>query len=132
MAPPILDLRWRGTLGEIDTPTRAGSNDPDKNYTGLAFSVGAVNAVSGALEEFSSAGPVDLVLTTVCPANSYPCAAGVAGLRPSSFPGLDFLGADGVSVSGEGGFGQGTCPSATPGDCRFFGTSAAGAAHGCL
>ena len=125
VAPPILDLRWRGTLGEIDTPTRAGSNDPDKNYTGLAFSVGAVNAVSGALEEFSSAGPVDLVLTTVCPGNSYPCAAGVAGPAAQQFQGLDFLGADGVSVSGEGFFGQGTCPSVIPGDCRFYGTSAA-------
>ena len=109
----------------VDTTTRAGSLNPDSNYTGLAFSVGAVNAVSGALEEFSSAGPVDLVLTTVCPGNSYPCAAGVAGPAAQQFQGLDFLGADGVSVSGEGFFGQGTCPSVIPGDCRFYGTSAA-------
>jgi hypothetical protein len=125
VAPPILDLRWRGTQSQTDTPTRAGSNDPDKNYTGLAFSIGAVNAGSGTLEGFSSAGPVNLVLTTVCPGNNYPCANGVAGPAPQQFQGLDFLGADGVSVSGVGNFGSGTCPAVNPGDCRFFGTSAA-------
>jgi hypothetical protein len=124
VAPPRLDLRWRGTQNQIDTPTRAGSNDPDKNYTGLAFSIGAVNAGSGALEGFSSGGPVDLVLTTVCP-GAYPCAAGVAGPPAQQFQGLDFLGADGVSISGVGGFGGGTCPAVNPGDCTFSGTSAA-------
>ncbi len=125
VAPPILDLRWRGTQNQIDTPTRAGSNDPDKNYTGLAFSIGAVNAASGALEGFSSGGPVDLVLTTVCPGGAYPCADGVAGPPAQQFQGLDFLGADAVSISGVGGFGGGTCPAVNPGDCRFSGTSAA-------
>ena len=126
VAPPILDLRWRGTQSQTDTPTRAGSNDPDKNYTGQAFSIGAVNAGSGALEGFSSAGPVNLVLTTVCPGNVYPCpGGGVAGPAAQQFQGLDFLGADGVAVSGVGSFGSGTCPAASPGDCRFFGTSAA-------
>lgn len=115
VAPPILDLRWRGTQSETDTPTRAGSNDPDKNYTGRAFAIGAVNAGSGTLEGFSSAGPVNLVLTTVCPGGVYPCpAGGVAGPPAQQFQGLDFLGADGVSVSGVGGFGS-----------PFFGTSAA-------
>jgi hypothetical protein len=40
---------------------------------------------------------------------------------------MDFLGADGTSVSGVGGFGSGTCPAGDPGqgDCLFFGTSAA-------
>ena len=124
-ASPILDLRWRGTQSQTDTPTRAGSNDPDKNYTGRAFVIGAVNAGSGTLEGFSSAGPVDLRLTTVCPGNNYPCANGVAGPAPQQFQGLDFLGADGVSVSGVGSFGSGTCPAVNAGDCRFFGTSAA-------
>ena len=91
----------------------------------LAFSIGAVNANSGTLEGFSSAGPVNLVLTTVCPGNNYPCANGVAGPAPQQFQGLDFLGADGVSVSGVGNFGAGTCPAVNPGDCRFNGTSAA-------
>ena len=49
-AAPRLDLRWRGSSGQTDTPTRASSNDPDKNYTGRAFVIGAVNAGSGALE----------------------------------------------------------------------------------
>jgi hypothetical protein len=124
-AVPLLDLRWRGTQNQIDTPTRAGSNDPDKNYTGQAWAIGAVNAGSGNLEGFSSAGPVDLVLTTVCP-GAYPCpAGGVAGPAPQQFQGLDFLGADGTSISGVGGFGSGTCPAVNPTDCAFFGTSAA-------
>lgn len=124
VAAPILDLRWRGTQSQTDTPTRAGSNDPDKNYTGLAWSIGAVNAGTGTLEGFSSAGPVDLVLTTVCP-GAYPCGNGVPGPAAQQFQGLDFLGADGTSVSGVGNFGSGTCPAVNPGDCRFFGTSAA-------
>ena len=124
-APPILDLRWRNTQSQTDTPTRAGSNDPDKNYTGQAFVIGAVNAGSGNLEGFSSAGPVNLVLTTVCP-GAYPCPGGsVAGPAAQQFQGLDFLGADGVSVTGVGNFGSGICPAANQGDCQFFGTSAA-------
>jgi len=123
-ATPTLDLRWRNTQSQTDTPTRAGSNDPDKNYTGQAFVIGAVTT-AGALEGFSSAGPVNLVLTTVCPNNNYPCANGVAGPAAQQFQGLDFLGADGVQVSGVGTFGSGTCPAVNPGDCRFFGTSAA-------
>jgi hypothetical protein len=124
VAAPRLDLRWRGTQNVTDTPTRAGSNDPDKNYTGQAWSIGAVNAGTGTLEGFSSAGPVDLVLTTVCP-GAYPCGNGVAGPAPQQFQGLDFLGADGTSISGVGGFGAGTCPAVNPNDCAFFGTSAA-------
>jgi hypothetical protein len=126
MAPPILDLRWRNTQSQTDTPTRAGSNDPDKNYTGQAFVIGAVNAGSGTLEGFSSAGPVNLVLTTICPGSVYPCpGGGVAGPAAQQFQGLDFLGADGVSVTGVGNFGSGICPAANQGDCQFFGTSAA-------
>jgi subtilisin family serine protease len=33
--------------------------------------------------------------------------------------------ADGVSVSGAGGFGSGSCPTTETGSCLFFGTSAA-------
>ena len=124
-ATPILDLRWRGSASQQDSPTRAGSNDPDKNYTGLAYVIGAVNAGSGLLEGFSSAGPVDLTLTTICPGGATGfCVQGVPG-SSVSYQGLDFLGADGTSVSGVGGFGSGTCPAVNQGDCRFFGTSAA-------
>jgi hypothetical protein len=114
VAVPLIDLRWRGTQAQTDSPTRDGSNDPDKNYTGLAFSIGAVNAGSGNLEGFSSAGPVDFVLTTVCPGGASGPCTGVAGPAAQQFQGLDFLGADGVSVTGVGGFGS-----------PFFGTSAA-------
>jgi hypothetical protein len=124
VGPPILDLRWRRSQSQTDAPTRAGSNDPDKNYTGRAFVIGAVNAGSGNLEGFSSAGPVNIVQTTVCP-GAYPCGNGVPGPAPQQFQGLDFLGADGVSISGVGGFGGGTCPAVNPTDCSFGGTSAA-------
>ena len=125
---PRLDLRWRGSAGQTDVPTRAGSNDPDKNYTGRAFVIGAVFSGNGALENFSSAGPVDLALTTTCPGNAAGPCTGVAGPAAQQFQGLDFLGADGTSVSGVGGFGAGTCPAPNPGgqgQCQFFGTSAA-------
>jgi hypothetical protein len=41
-----------------------------------------------------------------------------------SFPAPYWVAADGVSVSGAGGFGAGTCPTTVQGQCRFFGTSA--------
>ena len=44
---------------------------------------------------------------------------------PPTFPAPNWVAADGVSVSGAGGFGSGTCPTTTQGSCRFFGTSAA-------
>lgn len=127
VAAPLLDLRWRGSASETDTPTRVGSNDPDKNYTGLAWSIGAVDP-NGVLRAYSSAGPVIFESTTICPGGAAGPCTGVAGPPPQQFQGLDFLGADGVSVSGVGGFGAGTCPAGQPGgqgDCRFFGTSAA-------
>ena len=35
---PTLDLRWRRMNAEADGTTRAGSLNPDSNYTGLATS----------------------------------------------------------------------------------------------
>lgn len=124
VASPLLDLRWRNMQGETDATTRAGSIDPDKNYTGLAYSIGAVRASTGNLEGFSSAGPVNLLSTTICPGGAAGPCVGVAGPALQTFQGLDFLGADAVSVSGVGGFGSGTCPAVNPGDCSFSGTSA--------
>lgn len=121
---PLLDLRWRNMQAESDATTRAGSNDPDKNYTGLAHVIGAVSAGTGNLTGFSSAGPVNLLLTTTCPGLGLGPCAGVAGPAGQTFQGMDFLGASGVSVSGVGGFGSGTCPAVNPGDCSFSGTSA--------
>lgn len=127
VAVPMLDLRWRdsSTITEIDATTRAGSLNPDSNYAGSAYAVGAVNAGSGNLEGFSSAGPVDLVTTTQCPPAGAPgpCpATAQGGPPPLQFQGVSFLGADGVTVSGAGGFGvpAGGVPPGT-----FFGTSAA-------
>jgi uncharacterized repeat protein (TIGR01451 family) len=134
---PTIDLRWRGA-GAVDATGNAGSLNPDSNYTDLATSAGAVNAgadqnpTTVGLENFSGQGPVSLVSTTVCSA-SYPCpASGPAGSNQSVAGGggrtalaPTYTSADGVSVSGAGGFGAGTCPAATQGDCRFFGTSAA-------
>ncbi|MFI5706867.1 hypothetical protein [Kribbella sp. NPDC051620] len=134
---PTIDLRWRGA-GAVDATGNAGSLNPDSNYTDLATSAGAVNAgtdqnpTTVGLEGFSGQGPVSLVSTTVC-STSYPCpASGPAGSNQSVLGGggrtaiaPTYTAADGVSVSGAGNFGAGSCPAVTQGDCRFFGTSAA-------
>ncbi|MGH8458306.1 MAG: S8 family serine peptidase, partial [Nevskiales bacterium] len=125
VAAPLLDLRWRNMPAETDATTRAGSLNPDSNYTGLATAAAAVNGNTGAIEGFSSGGPVQLGLTTVCPGNAAGPCAGIAGPGITATDGRpDWAAADGVSVSGVGGFGSGTCPAVNPGDCRFFGTSA--------
>lgn len=128
VAPPTLDLHWWGS-GEydaLDATTRASSVPGDKNYTGFAYAVGAVYVANAQLEAFSSAGPVEIMSTTVCPGGVYPCDAGIAGAS-ATYQGVDFLGADGVSISGAGGFGYDfiACPAVDEGDCLFFGTSAA-------
>jgi hypothetical protein len=120
VAPPLLDLRWRNATA-IDAPTREGSLNPDSNYTADATSAAAANAGAStdpatvALEGFSAGGPVQLMSTTVCAGGTYPCpAGGVAGATTFNGGGPAWTAADGVAVSGAGGF-------ATP----FFGTSAA-------
>jgi uncharacterized repeat protein (TIGR01451 family) len=130
IATPTIDLRWRGA-GAVDASTRAGSLNPDSNYTGPATSAAAANAggstdpTTVGLEGFSSGGPVQLLLTTVCP-GAYPCPGGAVGGPAAQIVGApDWTAADGVSVSGAGGFGAGTCPAVNQGDCQFFGTSAA-------
>jgi uncharacterized repeat protein (TIGR01451 family) len=114
VAPPIIDLRWRGTQAGIDAPTRAGSLNPDSNYIDLATSAAAVNANTGLIEGFSSGGPVQLGSTTICAGGAPGPCVGVAGPGLMTFPGPTWAAADGVSVSGVGGFGS-----------PFFGTSAA-------
>jgi uncharacterized repeat protein (TIGR01451 family) len=133
---PTLDLRWRGGVNNVDAPTRAGSLNPDANYTGLATSSAAANAspVTGStdptvagLQAFSSGGPVQLFLTSVCPGGTYPCPGNVLAGGPGTTRGApDWTAANGVSVSGVGGFGTPNvvCPATAQGDCLFFGTSA--------
>lgn len=132
IATPTLDLRWRGGANNVDNPTRAGSLNPDSNYTGLATSSAAVDIRGSTdpsivpLEAFSSGGPVTLWLTTVCPGGIYPCPGlAVAGPAATVTGAPTWTAANRVSVSGVGGFGTGTCPAVNQGDCRFGGTSAA-------
>jgi hypothetical protein len=122
--PPLLDLRWRGTQAQIDRPTRAGSLNPDSNYTALATSSGAVNATTGELQPYSGGGPVILLTTTRCPEGGPGPCVGVLG-PPAVIAGApNWATADDVAISGVGGFGAGTCPAVNPGDCRLLGTSA--------
>ena len=110
---PTIDLRWRGG-SPVDPTTRAGSLNPDSNYTGLATSAAAINAVSGNIEGFSAGGPVQLGSTTTCPGGGAGPCTGVAGGGLTSTQGPTWGAADGVQVTGVGGFGS-----------PFFGTSAA-------
>jgi hypothetical protein len=129
---PTLDLRWR-TAGVTtnDAPDRAGSLNPDSNYLGGATSAGAVaadlstNPAVTPLETFSAAGPVQIGVTTRCAGGAAGPCVGRKGGGFTSFPAPNWAAADGVSVSGVGGFGSGVCPAVEQGDCLFFGTSAA-------
>ncbi|MGR9105566.1 MAG: S8 family serine peptidase, partial [Gammaproteobacteria bacterium] len=129
VAPPTLDLRWVTTQSETNFPTAAGSLNPDSNYIGLASSSAAFLAGSSALATTSSQGPIQLGSTTICPGGLPGPCVGVAGPGLTSFPGPTWTAVSGVSISGAGGFGSpsatGACPAINPGDCRFFGTSAA-------
>ncbi len=88
VAPPLIDLRWRtavnGSLA-IDTPSRAGSLNPDSNYLGLATSAGAAPASQSTdpktvpLETFSAGGPVQVGSTTQCKRGAVGPCTGVAG-----------------------------------------------------
>ena len=115
VAVPTLDLRMRNTTS-IDNSVRAGSLNPDSNYTGNATSSAALDAQNaGALEPYSAGGPVQLLTTTQCPGGAFgPCGTGQAGTLNQTAPAPDWAAADNVNVTGVGGF---TSP--------FTGTSAA-------
>lgn len=135
VAPPTIDLRWRtGVAGSAatDAPARAGSLNPDSNYLGAATSAGAADAglstepKTVALETFSAGGPVQIGSTTTCPRGAPGPCTGVAGGHFRTAVAPTWTAADGVSVSGSGGFPDpSVCPSAITGVCQFFGTSAA-------
>ena len=135
VAPPLIDLRWRtavnGSLA-IDTPSRAGSLNPDSNYLGLATSAGAAPASQSTdpkavpLETFSAGGPVQIGSTTQCKRGAVGPCTGVAGSTFRTAVAPTWTAADGVSVSGSGGFPDpNVCPATANGVCLFFGTSAA-------
>jgi hypothetical protein len=130
---PILDLRWRALsagVQTLDATDRAGSLNPDSNYLGFATSAGAVNASVSVdpatipLESYSAAGPTQILTTTRCAGGKPGPCTGVAGSGAKTFRAPYWVASDGVSVSGAGGFGSGTCPTTVQGACRFFGTSA--------
>jgi hypothetical protein len=132
--PPLLDLRWRAfTAGvqTLDPPDRAGSLNPDSNYLGFATSAGAVNAsvstdpATVPLEPYSAAGPVQVGVTTQCQSGKAGPCQGRPAADFKTFAAPNWAASDGVSVSGAGGFGSGTCPTTVNGQCRFYGTSAA-------
>jgi PKD domain len=103
VAAPILDLRWRQATA-VDTPTRAGSLNPDSNYTGQATSAAALDAQnSGAIESYSGGGPVQLITTTQCAGGAAGPCTGVAGTSQTA-NGPTWGAADDVTVSGAGGF----------------------------
>jgi hypothetical protein len=131
---PTLDLRFRAYTAGVtmsDPTERAGSLNPDSNYLRYATSAGAVNASVSTdpadvpLETYSAAGPVEIMLTTLCPNPGPGPCKGVAGKKKKTAVAPTWSAGDGVSVSGAGGFGSGTCPTEQQGACRFFGTSAA-------
>jgi hypothetical protein len=132
VAPPMLDLRFRGVT-PVDRTTAAGSLDPDSNYTsGRVPNVGA-SSNGGVLNGFSGQGPATLGLTTVCPNNAAGPCTGVAGPGLQTVPEISWVARDVVSISGSGGFGfpgfaGATCPASDmnpEGQCLFGGTSAA-------
>jgi hypothetical protein len=135
VAPPTIDLRWRTAVAgsaATDAPSRAGSLNPDSNYLGAATSAGAADAglstdpKATPLETFSAGGPVQVGSTTTCRSGAAGPCTGVAGPRFRTAVAPTWTAADGVSVSGSGGFpNPRVCPSDVTGVCRFFGTSAA-------
>jgi Subtilase family len=135
VAPPLIDLRWRTAIAgsaAVDTASRAGSLNPDSNYLGLATSAAAAPASQSTdpktvpLETFSAGGPVQIGSTTQCRRGAVGPCRGVAGSRFRTAVAPTWTAADGVSVSGSGGFPDpDVCPATANGVCLFFGTSAA-------
>jgi hypothetical protein len=135
VAPPTIDLRWRTAIAgsaAVDTASRAGSLNPDSNYLFAATSAGAADAglstdpKATPLETFSAGGPVQVGSTTICRRGAAGPCTGMAGGRFRTAVAPTWTAADGVSVSGSGGFPDpSVCPSAVTGVCQFFGTSAA-------
>jgi len=135
VAPPVIDLRWRTAVAgsaAADAASRAGSLNPDSNYLDLPTSAGAAPASQSTdpktvpLETFSAGGPVQVGSTTQCPRGAVGPCTGVSGPGFRTAVAPTWTAADGVSISGSGGFPDPTvCPATANGVCLFFGTSAA-------
>ncbi len=95
------DVTWNEYL--IPQGSLNGASRQVEVYAAGASDADNPTAVRG----FSSKGPIN---------HFFP--APVTRMKP------DGVAVNGVSITGAGGFGSGTCPMVTPGDCRFYGTSA--------
>jgi hypothetical protein len=95
------DVTWNEYL--IPQGSINGASRQAEIYTAGASDAANPSAVRG----FSSKGPIN---------QFFP--APITRMKP------DGVAVNGVSVTGAGGFGSGTCPMVVPGDCRFYGTSA--------
>jgi hypothetical protein len=84
---------------------------------------GSINGASRQVEVYAAGAVPAFAINTVQSSSSrgpiirfFPTQ--VTRMKP------DGIGLNGVSITGVGGFGSGTCPAVNPGDCLFFGTSA--------
>jgi hypothetical protein len=109
-APPLMDLRWRNrlekvTIEPISPYSRAGSLNPNVNFTASATSVAAADVQSSrdpsrvSLQKSSGAGPVVLENTTICPDHQYPCLKGIRGREYFKGGGPSWTAAEDVDVS---------------------------------
>jgi len=96
-----------------------------RTSAGATDATTATDPKASPLEAYSAAGPVQIITTTRCPGKGIGPCQGVPGGHSRTFGAPTYTATDGVQVSGVGPFGAGTCPSVKPGDCRFYGTSAA-------
>ena len=87
VAAPRLDLRWRGRAGADRHADASEQQRSRTRTTPGALRRSARSTRRGELEGFSSAGPVDLVLTTMCPGGGRGPCVGVAGPAAQTVPG---------------------------------------------
>lgn len=129
VAAPTLDLRFRGIAVRATSAnivSNAGSLDPQNNFVGQGFSVGAT-IPNGALQNWHGRGPLVLGSTTICPGGTAGPCTGIAGAPFNIQVAPTEVSVQGVSVFGSGGFGgPGPCPGSptVQGQCVFGGTSA--------
>lgn len=107
-APAVFfDLRGFSGFSNWEYLVRAGSVNGASRQSEVYAAGAAFQGTPNTLQSSSSRGPAR---------HFFP--AQLTRMKP------DGVCVDGVSVTGVGGFGAGTCPAVNAGDCQFFGTSA--------
>jgi len=109
-APPTVffDLRGFSGMSNWEYLVPEGSLNGASRQVEVYAAAAANQSAPGMITGYSSRGPIQ---------HFFP--AYLTRMKP------DGTAVDGVSITGAGGFGAGTCPIGAPGDiCRFFGTSA--------